>query len=197
MKLAIFASGFGSNFEHILNCTKNGALNNSEIVFFHSDKPASRSAQIAAENGIPSYLSAKGEDRTALEKKLSVLMIGHEVELVVLAGYMRIVGPALLENWAGKIINLHPSLLPAYKGKDAIRRAVEAGEDKIGVTVHYVDDGVDTGPVILQRELAGDWKNRPLAEIEERIHALERELMLEVLRGFETSATRERKIEYA
>ena len=97
----------------------------------------------------------------------------HGVELVVLAGYMQILTPAFLARFPGRIVNVHPSLLPAFPGTRAIADALDAGVETTGVTVHYVDEGVDTGPVIAQEPVSVE----PAATLEERIHAVEHRLL--------------------
>jgi len=101
----------------------------------------------------------------------------HGVELVVLAGYMQILTPPFLDRFPGRIVNVHPSLLPAFPGAHAIDDALAAGVDTTGVTVHYVDEGVDTGPVIVQEPVPVE----PAATLEERIHAVEHRLLPSVV----------------
>jgi phosphoribosylglycinamide formyltransferase 1 len=101
----------------------------------------------------------------------------HGVELVVLAGYMQILSPPFLDRFPGRIVNVHPSLLPAFPGANAIDDALAAGVDTTGVTVHYVDEGVDTGPVIAQERVPVE----PAATLEERIHAVEHRLLPSVV----------------
>jgi phosphoribosylglycinamide formyltransferase 1 len=101
----------------------------------------------------------------------------HGVELVVLAGYMQILSPPFLDRFPGRIVNVHPSLLPAFPGANAIDDALAAGVDTTGVTVHYVDEGVDTGPVIVQERVPVE----PAATLEERIHAVEHRLLPSVV----------------
>jgi phosphoribosylglycinamide formyltransferase-1 len=117
-----------------------------------SDKPGARALQRAEQAGVVTavFLRADYADRAAHDLAIADWLASREVELVVLAGYMAILNPAFLDRFPGAVINVHPSLLPAFPGLNAIQQAIDAGATTFGVTVHYVDEGVDTGPVILQ-----------------------------------------------
>ena len=107
-------------------------------------------------------------------------MLFRSVDLVALAGFMRLLSPAFVSRWQGRLINIHPSLLPAYPGTEAIRRAWDAGEPLLGVTVHYVDDGMDTGPVLARAEVA---RQGSLEATEQAIHETEHRLYAQVVVG--------------
>ena len=120
------------------------------------------------------------ENKAEYEQKLIQLLHSEEVEWIILAGYMRLVGPDLLNAYEGKILNIHPSLLPKYKGKDAIGQAFNSGDKETGSTVHYVDSGMDTGEIIEQRKC--DIKPDDTKEVlEERVKQLEYELYPSVI----------------
>ena len=120
------------------------------------------------------------ENKAEYEQKLIQLLHSEEVEWIILAGYMRLVGPDLLNAYEGKILNIHPSLLPKYKGKDAIGQAFNSGDKETGSTVHYVDSGMDTGEIIEQRKC--DIKPDDTKEaLEERVKQLEYELYPSVI----------------
>jgi len=151
-RIAVLASGRGSNFQAILNNVKSGNLD-VEINVLISDRMAAKAIEIAQENGIDTiyfnikeYLS-RDEFDTSIAKELK----RREIDLVCLAGYMKIVGQSILDAFKNKIINIHPALLPSFPGLDAQKQAVEYGVRYSGCTVHFVDEGVDSGPIILQQ----------------------------------------------
>ena len=117
---------------------------------------------------------AKG-DREATERQLTAHLEAAGTDLVVLAGYMRILTPLVVRRWQGKLINIHPALLPKHPGAHGIEDSFESGDAELGITVHYVDEGVDTGPIIAQRSFPRHAK-MSLEEAEFRIHQLEHEL---------------------
>ena len=181
--IAIFASGNGSNFEAIATAVMGGEIN-AAISLLICDKPGAKVITRAKRLGIPTFVcSPQGfPSRAAHEERILSELKKAGVELIVLAGYMRIIGDTLLREYEGRIINIHPSMLPDFPGMNAIARAYESGAGHTGVTVHYVDAGVDTGPVIAQRVveiLPGDTPET----LEERVHRVEHELYVEVLQG--------------
>lgn len=151
-KIAIFASGNGSNFQAMVESVKNGTLP-VEIGLLVCDRPDAYAIKRANREGVPTYHFSPKEFSGKREYETRLLAILQEfgIEFIVLAGYMRLIGSTLLEAYEGKIVNIHPSLLPAFPGKDAIGQALAAGVDCTGVTVHYVDAGMDTGKVIAQQ----------------------------------------------
>ena len=124
----------------------------AEISLLVCDKPEARAVGRAHYHHIPCFaFSAKAyESKEAFEKEILKKLEEYEIDYVILAGYMRLIGPTLLEAYGGRIINIHPSLLPSFPGKDAVGQALEAGVKVTGVTIHYVDAGMDTGPIIAQ-----------------------------------------------
>jgi phosphoribosylglycinamide formyltransferase-1 len=134
----------------------------------------------AREAGIPTATFSLDchENREERDLVMATWLEEHGVELVVLAGYMHLLTEPFLHRFPERIVNVHPSLLPAFPGAHAIRDAIAAGADPTGVTVHYVDDGLDTGPVLAQEPVALE----PQATLEERIHAVEHRLLPRVVR---------------
>ncbi|MFE1630879.1 phosphoribosylglycinamide formyltransferase [Brevibacillus reuszeri] len=181
-RLAIFASGSGSNFEAIVQAVQAGQLRDVEVALLVCDKPGAKVLERAERLGIPAFVfqPKKYADKSTFEKEIVAQLQKLDVTLVVLAGYMRLVGETLLSAYEGKIINLHPSLLPAFPGKDAIGQALDYGVKITGVTVHVVDAGLDTGPIIAQLPVAvqeTDTKETLAA----RIHEVEHGLLVEVI----------------
>ena len=143
MRLGVMSSGNGTNFENIVRTCKK-----DEVVVMVHNKKKCGAAKRADKLGIPhTQISSKRED-TIIQ-----IMQAWKVDLIVLAGWMRIVSPKLINAFPNKIINLHPSMLPKYKGLHAIERALESGDDTTGVTVHYVNEELDGGEIILQSEV--------------------------------------------
>lgn len=181
-KLAIFASGSGSNFEAIVQAVQDGKLPGVEVALLVCDKPGAKVLERAERLGIDTFVFQPKEyaDKAAFEQEIVAQLQKRDISLVVLAGYMRLVGDTLLSDYEGKIINLHPSLLPAFPGKDAIGQALAYGVKITGVTVHLVDAGLDTGPIIAQIPVAV--QDADTAEtLAARIHAVEHELLVEVI----------------
>ncbi|MER1986821.1 MAG: phosphoribosylglycinamide formyltransferase [Solibacillus sp.] len=150
-KIAVFASGSGSNFQAIQEAIERGDLQaNIEVVI--TDKPGAFVVTRANNLGIPVLELAPKTftSKAAYEEAIIAELKSRNVEWIVLAGYMRLVSDVLLAAYPNKIINIHPSLLPSFPGKDAIGQAMEHGVKVTGVTVHYVDEGMDTGKIIAQ-----------------------------------------------
>lgn len=180
-KIAIFASGYGSNFEAIALATKSGEID-AEVALLVCDKPSARVVERAKELGIRSFVfSAKDfSSKAEYEARIVEQLVVAEVELVCLAGYMRIVGETLLKAYAGRIINLHPSLLPSFKGAKAIEQALEYGVKVFGATIHYVDESLDGGKIIAQQAIAYEGDN--LEEITQMIHSVEHKLYINTIK---------------
>lgn len=179
-KVAVFASGSGSNFQVIIDAAQSGELH-AEIVAIVTDKPLALVVERATNAGVsvvalqPKDFPSKADYEAAILKELTKL----EVEWLVLAGYMRLIGDTLLSAFANRIVNIHPSLLPAFPGKDAIGQALAHGVKVTGVTVHYVDAGMDTGSIISQQ--AVEVVDGDREKTEQRIHAVEHELYTKTL----------------
>jgi phosphoribosylglycinamide formyltransferase-1 len=153
-KIALFASGSGSNVQAIAEAVQSGAVP-AEIVLIVCDKPDAFVLERAEKLGIPAFafLPREYESKEAFETDIVSRLRAAGAEYVFLAGYMRLIGPTLLEAYRNRIVNIHPSLLPAFSGKDAIGQAFEAGVKISGVTVHFVDEGMDTGLIIDQESV--------------------------------------------
>lgn len=180
-KIAVFASGSGTNFQAISDAIKTGTLE-AQIALLVCDHKGAMCIERAEAENIPTFVfTAKDyKDKADYEEEILLKLKEQGIEFIVLAGYMRIIGHTLLNAFQRRIVNIHPSLLPAFQGKDAIGQALAAKVSKTGVTVHFVDEGMDTGPVIEQREVAidhGDTKE----VLEEKIHAVEHKLYPAVL----------------
>ncbi|MEE1132240.1 MAG: phosphoribosylglycinamide formyltransferase [Caryophanon sp.] len=149
--IAVFASGSGSNFQAIQEAIVRGELQ-ANIVLVVTDKPGAYVETRAAQFDIPVLaLSPKSFDsKAAYEQAIVDELRKQDIEWIVLAGYMRLVSETLLGAYPSKIVNIHPSLLPSFPGKDAIGQALAHGVKVTGVTVHFVDEGMDTGPIIAQ-----------------------------------------------
>ena len=174
-KIAVFASGSGSNFQAIQEAIERGELDASiELVI--TDKPGAYVVSRAENFGIEVLELAPKTfgNKAAYETKIIEVLKEKNIEWVILAGYMRLVGDTLLVAYENRIINIHPSLLPAFPGKDAIDQAMDYGVKITGVTVHYVDAGMDTGKIIAQGAVEVIDGDREATE--ERIHKLEHAL---------------------
>ena len=178
-KIVIFASGSGSNFENIVKKLHGRVC---EVALLVCDKPGALCLERAEKLKIPSIVVNPKDfnSKTEYEEEVIKALPSVGIELIVLAGYMRIIGSVLLDAFEGKIINIHPSLLPSFPGLDGIGQAFRHGARVMGATVHFVDSGMDTGTIIDQmafRLVDGD----TCVTVEEKIHALEYDLYPEVI----------------
>jgi len=151
VKAAIFASGTGSNFQAITEKASADQLG-CEIVLLVCDQPDAPVVSLAKQYKLPvfTFYPKNYSGKQAYEEKLKSRLQALGVEWIFLAGYMRIIGNTLIDAYPGRIVNIHPSFLPEFPGKDAIGQAYDANVSRTGITVHYVDTGVDTGPIIEQ-----------------------------------------------
>ena len=180
-RIVVLASGSGTNLQAILDQVHGNE--GIEVVGVGSDKPEARALERARAAGVEtaSFPRDGYADREARDVAMGDWIEARGADLVALAGYMQLLSTGFVARFRNRIVNIHPALLPAFPGLDAIGQALEAGVEATGVTVHFVDEGVDTGPVLLQREVpvpAG--RNR--AALEEAIHATEHELYPEAIR---------------
>lgn len=154
-KLAVFASGTGSNFDAIEAAIRSGELD-AEVVLLVSDQPEAKAIEKAKQKNIKTFVfePATFSSKDAFEQKIVEALKEASVEWVILAGYMRLVGNTLLSAYEGRMLNIHPSLLPSFKGLDAIGQAFDANVKITGVTIHFVDQGMDTGRIIAQEAVA-------------------------------------------
>lgn len=183
-RIAVLASGDGSNFEALALAARRGELGGT-VELLACDVPGARVLDRAARLGVPSVCPPPGRFRTRLEDEAlwRDLLRGEGVEVVLLAGFMRRLHATMLEAWPDRILNLHPSLLPAFPGLDAIRRAFEHGVRVTGCTVHLVDDGLDAGPVVAQEAVPVRDDDTP-ETLAARIHAAEHRLYPAAVRRF-------------
>jgi phosphoribosylglycinamide formyltransferase-1 len=179
-RVAVLLSGTGSLCAALLDAADDPTFP-ADVVAVGSDRDAEGLAH-ARRRGLPTFVCALGDhpDRAAWDRSLAAELSAFAPDLVVSAGFMKIVGPAVLTAFGGRLINTHPALLPAFPGAHAVRDALAAGATVTGATVHVVDAGVDTGPVLAQREVAvlpGDDE----ARLHERIKHVERQLLVETV----------------
>jgi phosphoribosylglycinamide formyltransferase-1 len=154
LRLGILLSGRGSNFEAIARNVLNGALD-CEIGFVFSNKPAAPGLALARSMGLQcDALEMHGTDRAAYDTQVAALLKKNGVDVVCLAGYMRLLSGHFVSQFPQRILNIHPSLLPAFPGLDAQYQALVHGVKVTGCTVHFVDDGLDSGPILLQAPVA-------------------------------------------
>jgi phosphoribosylglycinamide formyltransferase-1 len=189
MNVAVLASGTGTNLQALLD-TVHGR-NGIDVVAVASDKrdaPALERAQAAGVKWA-SFPVGSYRDREARDEAMRSWLLELGTELVVLAGYMQLLSPSFLAAFPARVINVHPALLPAFPGLNAVEQALSYGVKVFGVTVHFVDDGVDTGPVILQRAI--ELPDATAAEdVVERLHQIEHELLPEAVRLIARGAVR-------
>ena len=151
VRLAIFASGTGTNYQAIDQAIENGELD-AEIVLLVCDQPEAKVIEKAKQNQLPTFVFSAGDyqNKVAFETEIVKELESRSVDFIVLAGYMRLIGPTILNHYPRRMINIHPSLLPAFPGLDAVGQALDAGVKVSGVTIHYIDAGMDTGEIIAQ-----------------------------------------------
>ena len=156
-KLAVFASGTGTNFEALAKACAEGVIK-AEVALMVCDRPGAAVIEKAARYGVETFVFSPKDypSKSAFETEIAALMDERKVDLVCLAGYMRIVGDTLLDAYGGRIINIHPSLLPAFKGAHAVEQAVAYGVKVYGITIHYVNADLDGGRIIAQRAFEYD-----------------------------------------
>lgn len=179
-RIAVFASGNGSNFEAIVKACNEGVVN-AEVVLCVTDRPGAFVTQRAHRADVP-VVEFRPKDYPS-KADFETMLLSHlrekEVDLICLAGYMRIIGETLLEAYPGRILNIHPSLLPAFKGADAVGQAMAYGVKVFGVTVHYVDSSLDGGKIIAQAAISYEGTDRD--DLEALIHAREHILYAEAI----------------
>jgi phosphoribosylglycinamide formyltransferase-1 len=150
LNVGVLASGRGTNLQAILDACARGEIP-ARVAVVVSDNPAAAALERARRAGVPAvFVDPRGRKKRDFEAEISRILKEHGVELVCLAGYMRVLGRSFLEEWEGRVLNIHPSLLPAFPGLEAQRRAWEYGVKVAGCTVHFVVPEVDAGPIVLQ-----------------------------------------------
>jgi phosphoribosylglycinamide formyltransferase 1 len=188
-RVAVLISGEGTNLQAILDTVH--AHDGIEVVGVASSRPGARGLERAEGAGVETgvFEIQAYEDRAARDRALGDWLEEREVELVVLAGFMEILGSELIRRFQGRIVNVHPSLLPAFPGVAAIEQALEHGVKVTGVTVHFVDEAVDSGPIILQEAFPLPY-SRDIGEIEQRVHEIEHRLLPSAVRLIAAGAVR-------
>jgi phosphoribosylglycinamide formyltransferase-1 len=184
-RLAVLASGRGSNLRALAAAFPPGDPLGS-VVLVLSNKRDAGALDLAAALGLTAHFIPFGADRARFEREATAHLTAAGIDLVLLAGFMRVLSPAFTARYAGRLLNIHPSLLPHFPGLHAQRQALEAGVRESGCTVHFVDAGVDTGPIILQRRvpvLPGDTEERLAARILAQEHRAYPEAVRRVLLG--------------
>jgi phosphoribosylglycinamide formyltransferase-1 len=181
MNVGVLASGAGTNLQALID--RAHGRDGVELVAVASDKPSARALARAREAGIDAETFAREDfaDRPARDAAIAAWLRSLDVELVVLAGYMQLLSPEFLAMFPDRVINVHPALLPAFPGLQAVQQALDHGVKVFGVTVHFVDGGVDSGPVILQRALELP-DARDSGEVLERLHPIEHDLLVKAVR---------------
>lgn len=175
-KLAVLISGNGSNLQSIIDHIRNGFLQ-AQIAVVISNQPDAYGLQRAHKAGIPTIVIAHDmyENRKIFDRAILNELKRFDVEWVILSGFMRILGTEFLSKYNNKVINIHPSLLPKYPGLQAIQKAFQNVESETGVTVHYVNEGVDTGSIILQEKVTITPEDT-LESLEKKVHQVEHQL---------------------
>ncbi|GEN53736.1 phosphoribosylglycinamide formyltransferase [Halobacillus faecis] len=183
INIAVFASGTGSNFDAIVSKVESGELE-ANIALLVCDRIGAPVIEKAQKHEIDTvvYRAKSFTDKAAYEQAVLDDCRQRGIEFIVLAGYMRLIGPTLLKPYERRIINIHPSLLPAFPGKDAIGQALEKKVKVTGVTVHYVDAGMDTGPIIAQEPIHIE-ENDTADDVKNKIQAVEHRLYPQVIQS--------------
>jgi phosphoribosylglycinamide formyltransferase-1 len=190
LKVAVLASGSGSNLQALIDQVH--GRDGIAIVAVASDNPEAYALERAAVAGVPTKVFQRREfagDRRSRDLAMAAWLREHGTQLVVLAGYMQLLSEEFLNRFPDAVINVHPSLLPAFRGLDAVGQALAYGVKLFGVTVHFVDEGLDTGAVIMQRAV-GLPDARELDDVLPHIQALEHQMLPEVVRLFARGAVR-------
>jgi phosphoribosylglycinamide formyltransferase 1 len=181
-RIVVLASGSGTNLQAILD-QLHGGKEGIEVVGVGADKADARALERARQAGVETgiFATSEYEDRAARDRALGDWIESLKADLVVLAGYMQLLSSEFVSRFRNRVINVHPALLPSFPGIDALQQAIDHGSKITGVTVHFVDEGVDSGPIIMQRPVpippSRDW-----AEAEKAIHATEHALLPETIR---------------
>ena len=181
LRIAVLASGTGSNLQALLD--KVHGRDEIEIVCVGSNNPEAMALERAAQAGVDTaaFPASDYADRVTRDDAMADWLDSHGVELIVLAGFMEILSPEFIERFRQRIVNVHPSLLPAFPGVHAIEQALEYGVQVMGVSVHFVDEGVDSGAIILQEAFELPY-HRDIEAIETRVHEIEHELLPRAVR---------------
>jgi phosphoribosylglycinamide formyltransferase 1 len=175
--IAVFASGYGSNLQALIDYQEKHGLGNGKVVLVFSNNADAFALERAKKKkiktqtfGLQDYSSRKEYDDA-----IELMLEQNKIDLIVLAGYMLLLGPALINKYKNRIINIHPALLPSFKGTHGIKDAYDYGVKVTGVSVHFVDDGLDSGPIIMQEAITIK-QDDTIETVEENIHAIEHKI---------------------
>lgn len=183
-RIAVFASGFGSNLQALIDYSRSNELS-GEIVLVFSNKKDAYALKRAKKSKIKAVFMdpSKYESREQYDSKIIELLVKERIDLVVLAGYMYLLGKEFVRKFKNKILNIHPALLPSFKGVHGIQDAYSYGVKITGVTVHFVDESLDSGPIILQAPCY-IYSNESVAKLEEKIHQVEHKIYPKAVKYF-------------
>ena len=182
-RVAVLISGRGSNMASLIEAA-NAADYPAEIALVISNRPDAAGLALAGKTGVPTAVvdhARFGKDREAFERALQAVLDEHRIELICLAGFMRLLTPWFVERWSGRMLNIHPALLPAFKGLNTHERALAAGAKTHGATVHFVVPDMDSGPIIAQAEVPVLANDTP-ETLAQRVLAVEHRIYPEALR---------------
>ncbi|MGC8732268.1 MAG: phosphoribosylglycinamide formyltransferase [Halothiobacillaceae bacterium] len=182
-RIVVLISGFGSNLQALIDAERRNELGGSHIVAVFSNRADAFGLERARKAGLPTEVVSHKDfpAREAFDAALMERIDAYRPDLVVLAGFMRILTPAFVHHYAGRLINIHPSLLPKYPGMNTHARAIAAGDAEHGATVHLVTEGVDEGPIILQGRVPVMPDDTP-ETLQQRVHAIEHKIYPEAVR---------------
>ncbi len=182
-RIVVLISGHGSNLQALIDAERRNELGGGHIVAVFSNRADAFGLERARKAGIPTEVVSHKDfpERAAFDAALMARIDTYQPDLVVLAGFMRILTPAFVQHYAGRLINIHPSLLPKYPGMHTHARAIEAGDAEHGATVHFVTEGVDEGPIILQGRVPVRPDDTP-ETLQQRVHAIEHQIYPEAVR---------------
>jgi phosphoribosylglycinamide formyltransferase-1 len=188
-RIAVLASGTGTNLQAILDGLH--GRDGIEVVCVASNKLGAQALERAANAGVETGVFPREDhgDRVERDAAMADWLTAREVELIVLAGYMELLSAEFVRRFPNRIVNVHPALLPSFPGLDAVGQALEHGVSVTGVTVHFVDEGVDSGPIILQRSVNVPY-TRDRSQLEREIHEVEHQLLPEAIRLIAAGAAR-------
>jgi phosphoribosylglycinamide formyltransferase-1 len=176
VKIAVLVSGRGSNLQAIIDSIEKGYIKNAAVNVVISNKADAYALERAKTHGISAvFLDPRGRDRDEYDREILNVLRQYDTDLLLLAGYFRLLGSDIIEAYRHKILNIHPSLLPAFKGLHAQKQAFEYGVKVAGCTVHFVDEGLDSGPIIIQKcvpVLPGDTEETLTDRILEQEHII-------------------------
>ena len=180
-RLVVLVSGEGTNLQALIDACRDEAYG-AKVVAVGADRRGIEGLARAERAGVPTFVARLGghPDRAAWDKALTDTVAAHEPDLVVSAGFMKILGPAFLDRFGGRVVNTHPALLPAFPGAHAVADAVAHGAKVTGCTVHLVDAGVDTGPIVAQQAVT-IVPDEDVDALHERIKVVERRLLVDVI----------------